>query len=145
MKDVLVTIIVPIYNVADYLDKCIESILQQTYKNIEVILVDDGSTDKSSDICDCYKEKDTRIVVIHKKNEGLVSARKAGLNIANGDYVLNIDGDDWIDFDMCEVLLRRALETDADVVDSGYYELSEKECKRFDCETYCLRFVRGLA
>lgn len=137
MKDVLVTIIVPIYNVADYLDKCIESILQQTYKNIEVILVDDGSTDKSSDICDCYKEKDTRIVVIHKKNEGLVSARKAGLNVARGRYILNIDGDDRIASDMCEVLLKRALETDADVVDSGYYEIRSNGRKEYKCENGC--------
>lgn len=134
MKDELVSIIVPIYNVADYLERCIESILQQTYRDIEIILVDDGSTDESSNICEDYKEKDSRIVVIHKKNEGLVKARKSGLFASNGDYILNVDGDDWIVSDMCETLLEKALETDADVVDSGFLEVIDNECKEHVCE-----------
>lgn len=125
MNTRLISIIVPIYNVDKYLEQCVDSILLQTYKNIEIILVDDGSSDKSSSICDSYKAKDSRIIVIHKKNGGLVSARKAGLEIATGDYVLNIDGDDWIETTMCEELLDRAIETDADVVDSGYIEIKD--------------------
>ena len=87
-NDVLISIIVPIYNVKDYLAKCIESIIHQTYQNLEIILVDDGSTDGSSQICDTYAEKDSRIVVIHKENEGtVVGARKAGAKAATGEYV----------------------------------------------------------
>lgn len=97
MKNKLVSIVVPIYQVKDYLIACIDSILRQTYTNIEVLLVDDGSTDGSSEICDEYKLKDNRITVIHKKNGGLVSARKAGVNIANGEYLCYVDGDDWIE------------------------------------------------
>lgn len=115
--DNLISIIVPVYNIDKYLEKCIESIIHQTYKNIEIILVDDGSTDGSALICDKYAKKDKRIVVIHKENAGLVSARKCGLDHARGDYVMNVDGDDWIDGNMCETLLAKALETGSDVID----------------------------
>lgn len=99
--DPLVTIIVPVYNVEKYLKKCVDSILNQTYKNIEVILIDDGSSasDKSPIICDEYAKKDKRIKVIHKINGGLSSARNAGLDIAKGDYIYFVDSDDWIDKD----------------------------------------------
>lgn len=93
----LFSVIVPIYNVEKYLHKCIQSIIGQSYKNFELILVDDGSSDGCGAICDEYVKCDSRIYVIHKKNGGLVSARKAGLSAANGDYVFNIDGDDYID------------------------------------------------
>lgn len=99
MFNKLVSIVVPIYQVKDYLELCIDSILRQSYKNIEIILVDDGSTDGSGEICDEYKLKDDRIVVIHKKNEGVVRARKAGTNIAQGEYLCFVDGDDWIEDD----------------------------------------------
>ena len=99
MLNKLVSIVVPIYQVKDYLELCIESILRQTYKNIEIILVDDGSTDGSGQICDEYQLKDRRIVVIHKKNDGVVSARKAGTSIAQGEYLCFVDGDDWIEYD----------------------------------------------
>ena len=89
------SIIVPIYNVELYLVDCLNSILDQTYKTFEVILVDDGSTDNCASICDEYALKDDRIKVIHKENGGLVSARKAGVNIASGDYALCVDSDDW--------------------------------------------------
>lgn len=90
------SVIVPIYKVEAYLNKCIDSIINQKFNNFELILVDDGSPDKCSQICDEYKKKDNRIRVIHKKNGGLVSARKAGCKIANGDYIVNVDGDDWL-------------------------------------------------
>ena len=91
------SIIIPVYNVEKYISKCIDSIVNQTYKNIEIILVDDGSPDRSPEICDLYAKKDKRIKVIHKSNGGLVSARKAGIDIATGKYCLFVDSDDWID------------------------------------------------
>lgn len=94
---VKVSIIVPIYNIEKYLEKCIKSLIFQTYNNIEIILVDDGSTDKSAIICDEFASKDKRIEVIHKENGGLSSAREAGITAATGDYVMIVDGDDWLD------------------------------------------------
>lgn len=95
-QDILISVIVPIYKVEQYLDECIESIINQTYKKLEIILVDDGSPDGCSEICDKYAAIDNRIKVIHKENRGLVSARKAGVAIANGDYITFVDGDDSI-------------------------------------------------
>lgn len=92
----LVSIIVPIYGVEEYLNKCINSIINQTYKNLEIILVDDGSPDKCPEICDAFEKKDDRIKVIHKKNGGLSDARNAGLDIAHGDYFVFVDSDDWL-------------------------------------------------
>lgn len=92
----LISVIVPIYNVEQYLPRCIESILNQTYKNLEVILVDDGATDHCGSICDVYKEKDCRVRVIHKSNGGLSDARNAGLDRMTGEYVTCIDSDDFV-------------------------------------------------
>ena len=100
-----VTIIVPIYNVESYIHKCVDSILGQTYRNLEVILVDDGSPDACPEICDEYKAHDNRIVVIHKLNGGLSDARNAGLDAATGEYVTFIDGDDWYAEDAIEILV----------------------------------------
>lgn len=119
-KEALISIIVPVYNVEEYLVKCIESILNQTYKRIQVILVDDGSTDNSSNLCDSYALTDKRIIVIHKENGGLVSARKAGLKVATGDYIGFVDGDDYIEPDMFEQLYNVLIESDVDFVHSGY-------------------------
>lgn len=119
MKDLLVTIIVPIYNVEKYLHKCVDSILAQTHSLLEIILVDDGSVDASSKICDDYKEKDERIIVIHKQNGGLSSSRNAGLKQASGAYVLFVDGDDWIREDAIELLLSVAEENKVGVVQMG--------------------------
>lgn len=95
-KHPLISIIVPVYNVEEYLPRCVESILAQTYKNLEIILVDDGSTDHCGSICDAYKEKDSRIKVIHKPNGGLSDARNAGLDQMSGEYVTCIDSDDFV-------------------------------------------------
>ena len=94
MKE-LISVVLPIYNVDKYLTKCIETVINQTYKDIEIILVDDGSTDNSSTICDTFKEKDNRIKVIHKKNGGLSDARNIGLKNAHGRYICFIDSDDY--------------------------------------------------
>lgn len=102
-----ISIIIPIYNVKKYINKCIESIINQTYKNLEIILVDDGSTDGSGKICDEFKKEDNRIVVIHKKNEGVSSARNEGLKIATGDYIGFIDADDFIEKDMYLKMINR--------------------------------------
>jgi glycosyltransferase involved in cell wall biosynthesis len=98
----LVSIVVPIYNIESFVTECIESIINQSYKNIEIILVDDGSTDNSGDICDKYVSIDNRIKVIHKKNGGLIHARKVGLELSTGEYILYIDGDDWIEKDLIQ-------------------------------------------
>ena len=93
----LISVVVPIYNVEAYLEKCINSIINQTFSDLEILLIDDGSTDSSSDICDRYGSMDTRIKVLHKKNGGLSSARNAGIDLSKGDYLCFIDSDDYID------------------------------------------------
>lgn len=97
MKEVLVSVIVPIYNVEAYLRQCVDSIINQSYGQLEIILVDDGSTDSSRSICDEYARKDSRVRPLHKNNGGLTSARKAGIEASTGEYVMIVDGDDWID------------------------------------------------
>lgn len=117
----LVSIIVPVYNVAIYLHQCVSSVLKQTYRNIEVILVNDGSTDGGCILCESFTKKDNRVRVIHQENKGLVSARKLGLKAANGDYIFNLDGDDWLDQECIKTLIDHAVLYDVDVVISGYY------------------------
>lgn len=112
----MVSIIVPVYNVKDYLEKCVNSILCQTLKEIEILLVDDGSTDGSDKICDSYATLDKRVNVIHKKNGGSTSARNAGLQVAKGEYIGFVDSDDWIEPEMYEVLLTRIEIDQSDVV-----------------------------
>lgn len=105
VNNVKISVIIPVYNVEKYIRKCIESIIEQTYNNLEIILVDDGSLDQSGKICDEYCKLDKRIVVIHKDNGGLSSARNAGLEIVTGDYIGFVDSDDYIEKDMYEILL----------------------------------------
>lgn len=100
-----VSIIVPIYNVEKYLEECIDSLIKQTYRNIEIILVDDGSKDSSGIICDKYAKIDNRVIVIHKENGGQSSAREAGIFASSGEYIMTVDGDDWIDIDTVEVCI----------------------------------------
>ena len=96
-KEPLITVVVPIYNVEDYLNKCIESIVNQTYKNLEIILVDDGSPDNSPKMCDDWAKKDKRIKVIHKENGGVSSARNIGIDKSKGEWITFVDADDWIE------------------------------------------------
>lgn len=117
----MLSVIVPIYNVRPYLGQCIESICNQTYRDLEIILVDDGSCDGSSGICDQYQTMDDRIVVLHKENEGLVKARKSGLQISRGEYIAYVDGDDWIELEMFERLYSIMTENNVDIVLCGHY------------------------
>lgn len=111
----LISVIVPVYNVAEYLPECVDSIINQTYKNLEIILVDDGSTDACPDICDEYAKRDSRIRVIHKKNGGLSDARNAGLDICTGEWIGFVDSDDTIKETMYEILYKDAIHYDADI------------------------------
>ena len=104
MNKPLISIIIPVYNAEKYLKKCLDSVINQTYKNLEIILVDDGSTDKSPEICDKYAEKDSRIIVLHKENGGVSSSRNAGLDIFKGEYLSFVDSDDYVEPDYIEYL-----------------------------------------
>lgn len=131
MKNELISIIVPVYNVEKYLEKCLDSITNQTYKNLEIIVVDDGSTDKSGIICDKYAQKDNRIKVIHKINGGLSDARNAGLDICTGDYIGFVDSDDYIESDMYEYLLENLRESKSDVSMCSYCIVDDNDNKNF--------------
>ena len=118
--EALISVIVPIYSIDKYIGICIESIIKQTYRNLEIILVDDGSPDKCPEICDLYASKDSRIKVIHKPNGGLVSARKAGLLASHGEYIGYVDGDDWIDSEFYQSLYSAITKYDADIAIAGF-------------------------
>ena len=118
--NVLISVLVAVYNIEDYIEDCLKSICSQTYSNLEIIVVDDGSTDRSGEICDSFATSDKRVVVYHKSNGGLVSARKHAIDNAHGEYLLQVDGDDSIEADMISKMLVRALETGADVVQCGF-------------------------
>lgn len=118
----LVSVVIPVYNAEPYLTVCIESVVNQTYRKLEIILVDDGSTDGSPAICDGFAAADPRVRVIHKKNEGLVRARKTGVSLAKGDYVTYVDADDWIDPDTYETVLKKREGAGADIILYGLTE-----------------------
>lgn len=115
----LISVVVPVYKVEKYLDRCVESIIAQTYKNLEIILVDDGSPDVCPALCDAWAEKDSRIVVVHKPNGGLSDARNAGANVARGQYVGFVDSDDYVSEDMYESMYNHMMETGADMAICG--------------------------
>ena len=119
-QDYLISIIIPVYNVEKYLRKCLDSIINQTYKKLEIILIDDGSTDNSGKICEEYAKKDDRIIVIHKENAGVSSARNRGIELANGKYIGFIDSDDWIEENMYETLYQNLLQFDVDISMCNY-------------------------
>lgn len=118
----LISVIIPVYQVEQYLEQCLDSVVQQTYQNLDIILVDDGSIDRSGQICDQYALKDSRIRVIHKENGGLVSARKAGLKAARGNYIGYVDSDDWVDRSMFERLYSKLSKEGADIVVCAHTE-----------------------
>ena len=118
-----ISVIVPVYNVEAYLEKCVESILKQTYTNLEILLVNDGSTDNSGELCDQLAQRDQRIRVIHKENGGLSDARNRGIEEASSDLIGFIDSDDYIDEDMYETLYRQMFESNADLSMCGHYDV----------------------
>lgn len=122
-----ITVIVPVYNVENYLEKCLDSLINQTYKNIEIIVINDGSTDNSGEICQEYAQKDNRIVYIEKENGGLSDARNVGLDKMTGSYVTFIDSDDWAELDYVEILYKKIIEYQADISVGNYYSYNEDE------------------
>ena len=144
MNNPMISIIVPIYRVEKYLKKCVDSILAQTYKNFELILVDDGSPDNCPAICDEYAEQDDRVVVVHKKNGGLSDARNAGLDIAKGEYIGFVDSDDYISPIMYETLMNRIMSDQSDIVICEYICVNEsgeridnnKACRKIQSRCY---------
>ena len=130
MNEPLISVIVPVYKVEKYLDECVESIVDQTYRNLEIILVDDGSPDNCPQMCDDWAKKDERIYVIHKENGGLSSARNAGLDRCKGEYVTFVDSDDWINLSFIQVLLNALLEVQADMAACCMTSVFEKDGAR---------------
>ena len=132
-----ISVIIPVYNVKPYLRQCLDSVIHQTYEDLEIIIVDDGSTDGSEVICDEYKGKDSRIRVIHQDNRDLSAARNAGLDIATGDFIMFVDSDDWVEPEFCELPYRAAVENDADIVIFQYWRHKDDRTEKWgalDCE-----------
>ena len=123
--DIKLSVIIPVYNVEEYLRQCLDSVLAQSYDSFEVILVNDGSTDHSGAICDEYADRDSRVRVIHQENSGHTSARQHGFRASAGDYILMIDSDDWIDEGMFGCMMEKALADDADIVQCNYRSVKD--------------------
>ncbi|BDW93817.1 glycosyltransferase family 2 protein [Allomuricauda sp. XS_ASV26] len=150
MKDQpLISVVVPVYNVEEYLRKCIDSILAQTYKNLELILINDGSKDNGGAICDDYAKKDDRVIVVHQKNKGLSGARNTGLGLVKGEYLSFVDSDDWIEPSMFSVLIGLLEENNLDIIECGIaksnVETKEKEHHFYkeDCKTALKRIIKN--
>ena len=127
MQEELLSVIVPIYNEEKFLPECLNSIVNQTYKNLEIIVVNDGSKDKTLDIIESIAKDDPRIIVINQENQGVSAARNNALKGVDGDFVMFVDSDDWLDLDTCEVLIKEAVKENADIVMCGYVrEYKEK-------------------
>lgn len=125
MQTPLISVIVPVYNVEPYLRRCVDSILRQTYRNLEILLVDDGSTDRSGTICDASAQQDTRVKVIHQKNQGQAAARNHGIDQAKGEYLSFVDSDDFIEERMLETLCRDAAEAGVMLAAAGFRKVSD--------------------
>ncbi len=125
----MISVIVPVYNVELYLGKCLDSLLAETFTDLEILVIDDGSTDRSGGICDRYSESDKRVRVFHTENRGLSAARNLGLDHARGEYIGFVDSDDWIDPEMYALLLNKAEETGADIVECGVFRESVHESR----------------
>lgn len=144
MKTTLISVIVPVYNVEHYLAKCIESICQQSYPNLDIVLVDDGSTDRSGRLCDSYALKDNRIRVIHKQNGGLSDARNVGINAALGTWYLFVDSDDYLDLNTAESMLDAATDESSDIAVCNMLRVYEDgEIKPFYRPSTELRVLDG--
>lgn len=114
-----ITVIVPMYNTEEYIERCIRSIMEQTYENLEIIIVNDGSTDKSLDICKKLQKDDDRIVIVNQKNKGVGEARNHGIDVATGDFISFVDSDDTMDKNFYKELIATQLVTNADIIESG--------------------------
>lgn len=123
----LISVIVPVYNVEKYLSQCIESLINQTYANLEILLIDDGSTDKSGKLCDKYAKKDNRITVIHKKNGGSASAKNEGLNCAKGEYLAFVDSDDFVEIDAYQYMVSQLEKEKADIIQCSFRDVFVNE------------------
>lgn len=131
-----ISIIIPVYNAEDKLHRCLDSVLKQSYKDIEVIIINDGSTDGSLSICESYKSKDNRVIIIDKKNAGVSAARNSGLRIATGKYIQFVDSDDFVNENMSERLVEKIKENDSDVVICGYHRIEKNRVTdKFSKET----------
>ena len=130
----LVSVIIPVYKVEKYLERCVESVQKQTFQNLEIILVDDGSPDLCGAMCDEMAKTDPRIKVIHKNNGGLSDARNVGIEMASGNYIVFVDSDDWLDLDMIALLYRVLKKYNADIAECSYRnaltELKKKQIVR---------------
>lgn len=140
----LISVIVPIYKVEKYLEFCIDSILKQTYKNLEIILVDDGSPDNCPEICDLYAKKDSRIKVIHRKNGGLSAARNSGIDIATGQYIGFVDSDDYIHPQMYEILMKHIKEKSAKLAVCGVLDVFDMKQKSIEVASEQLRELNSI-
>lgn len=123
-KEILISVIIPVYKAEKYLHRCVDSVLNQTYRDLEVILVDDGSPDNCSQICDEYEKKDNRVRTIHQQNGGVSHARNVAIKIARGSYMTFVDSDDWVESDMISEMVKKAIEHDVDMVRCGYRNIS---------------------
>lgn len=131
VNNIKISVIVPVYNAQESIGKCIDSILDQTFKNVEIILVNDGSSDNTLSICQQYAEKHSNIYLIDQVNQGVASARNQGLKVATGDVITFVDSDDYIANEMYEVMLSEMKRTDADVVEAGFYRQYKASCRTF--------------
>lgn len=131
----LISVIIPVYNIKGFLRRCIHSVINQSYTNLEIILVDDGSTDGSEKICDSFSRKDLRIRVIHKKNGGLSSARNAAINVSNGAYLFFLDGDDFVDRNCLQNLYENLLFFNTDMSVCSYYYYTKQKVKKFGTQS----------
>lgn len=138
----LVSVMIPVYNVEKYLDRCVDSVVKQTYKNIEIILIDDGSTDRSPEMCERWAKIDSRIKVIHQDNKGLLLARKSAALIANGSYCMFLDSDDWLERDTCEICVKTIKKENADIVCYGFIIETSKSKSTHKKDVYSSFFNR---
>jgi glycosyltransferase involved in cell wall biosynthesis len=140
---VKISVIIPVYKAEKYLRRCIDSVINQTYKNLEIVLVDDGSPDKCGLICDEYAQNDNRITVIHKENEGVSKARNSGIKVVSGDYIYFLDSDDFIELNTISILHRHAIETNADIIIGNYKAINQnneiKPCNPFNRKSFTKR------
>lgn len=135
--DKLISVIIPVYKVEAFLDKCVESVVNQSYTNLEIILVDDGSPDNCPKMCDEWAKKDNRIKVIHKPNGGLSDARNAGMKVASGEYIAFLDSDDWVENNMIEILYNETIASNSDIVACGVRMVWDGDCPDRNLTNMC--------